>query len=227
MKRDSASDLRKESRTALGFRAHSGWAAVVAVGGSVGAPTVLDRWRIELADPAIRGSKQPYHAAVGLEKAVAGRFIRRCTAATNVMARRAVRGIMEDVQKKGCVVVACGNLLGSGRSPATLAAALASHVMLHTAEGEFYRDALERASRRFGLKVAGMRERDVLELATAILAIPSEQLQRKLSELGRLLGPPWRQDEKLATLAAWLALAEGSRSTTKGLFKRDRESSSL
>jgi len=25
--------------------------------------------------------------------------------------------------------------------------------------------------------------------------------------MGRALGPPWRQDEKLATLAAWLALA--------------------
>jgi hypothetical protein len=26
--------------------------------------------------------------------------------------------------------------------------------------------------------------------------------------MGRSLGPPWRQDEKLATLAAWLVLAQ-------------------
>ena len=37
---------------------------------------------------------------------------------------------------------------------------------------------------------------------------PGTDLQQRIGELGRSLGPPWRQDEKLASLAAWIALAE-------------------
>jgi hypothetical protein len=36
-------------------------------------------------------------------------------------------------------------------------------------------------------------------------AKPNE-LMRRLTELGRSFGAPWSQDEKFATLAAWLAL---------------------
>ena len=47
-------------RTALGFRAHSGWAALVAVAGTIDALRVLERRRIVIADPEMPGSKQPY-----------------------------------------------------------------------------------------------------------------------------------------------------------------------
>ena len=53
------------SHVAVGFRAHSGWAAVVSLAGPPASPTVVDRRRIELADAAIEGSKQPYHEAEG------------------------------------------------------------------------------------------------------------------------------------------------------------------
>jgi hypothetical protein len=41
-------------------------------------------------------------------------------------------------------------------------------------------------------------------------------LMRRVTELGRSLGAPWSQDEKFATLAAWLVLGatrEGNRKT--------------
>jgi hypothetical protein len=41
----------------------------------------------------------------------------------------------------------------------------------------------------------------------AELRLSSERVTRMLAEMGRALAPPWRQDEKLATLAAWLVLA--------------------
>jgi hypothetical protein len=40
-------------RRHLGFCAHPGWTAVVAVAGSPGKPVVLERRRIETADTAI------------------------------------------------------------------------------------------------------------------------------------------------------------------------------
>ncbi len=47
----------------IGLRTHSGWAALVAVAADGDVPLVVARRRIEIADAAIRGAKQPYHAA--------------------------------------------------------------------------------------------------------------------------------------------------------------------
>jgi hypothetical protein len=40
-----------------------------------------------------------------------------------------------------------------------------------------------------------------------LFRLDAADLQQQITELGRSLGPPWRQDEKLASLAAWIALA--------------------
>src|SRR5882762_6158032 len=41
--------MPRRPQAALGLRAHSGWAALIAVGGSAASPEVLDRRRIEMA----------------------------------------------------------------------------------------------------------------------------------------------------------------------------------
>ena len=51
---------------ALGLRAHSGWAALVAVAGDGTSVEVLERRRIEMTDPRRPLSKQPYHEAEDL-----------------------------------------------------------------------------------------------------------------------------------------------------------------
>ena len=50
----------------LGFAPHSGWAAVVVIGGTPRTPLVLARERLELSDASLPGAKQPYHAIEGL-----------------------------------------------------------------------------------------------------------------------------------------------------------------
>src|ERR1700680_928224 len=100
--------MSKQSRAVLGFRAHPGCAAVVAVGGSRDAPVVLTRTRIELADPEVPESIQPYHSASELEPAAAEKFIRRCAVVAKQMARKAIRGLMAELQGDGRAVVACG-----------------------------------------------------------------------------------------------------------------------
>jgi hypothetical protein len=47
----------------------------------------------------------------------------------------------------------------------------------------------------------------VLARASAVLGKPATELQSYLQKMGRELGPPWTEDEKYATLAAWLALS--------------------
>ncbi len=197
------------ANAALGFRAHSGWAALVAVAGPPYSPAVIERRRVELADPG-PDSAQPYHAAAELDLKEAEQFVRRCADRARLLAQEALRAVVDDLRKKGHVVVGCGLLLGSGRPATTLAATLASHALIHTAEGQLFREALTHASERCGLPVTGVRERELFARAAAELGVPADELQLKVTELGRPLGPPWRQDEKYAALAGWLALAARS-----------------
>lgn len=191
---------------ALGFRAHSGWAVVVAVTGSPGKPVVLERRRIVIADAAIRGSKQPYHAAESLGLQEAEALIGRCRESSEALASVAVQAMVERFAETHRLV-GSGLLIGSGRTLPELAAILRSHPLLHTAEGEFYREVLASGSERWGLRVERIKEREVWERGAAVLQLPVTALQQRVNELGRSLGPPWTQDEKLAALAAWIVLA--------------------
>ena len=59
----------------VGFRAHSGWAAMVAVSVEKGAPTVLARERIELVETFTYRFRQPYHTAEKLPLGEARKFV--------------------------------------------------------------------------------------------------------------------------------------------------------
>jgi len=204
---------KAKSRAAvgIGFRVHSGWAAVVTVRGPASSPTVVDRRRIELADPATTGSVQPFHAVVGLSLVAAEQFIKRCAASTDALALQSIRRLINDLCQPDCQAIGSCILVGSGRPLGTLQSTLASHALIHTAEGEFFRDAIRRANVACGLPVTDIREREILSCAVAELGLPLEIIQNRMLELGRTIGSPWRQDEKLATLAGWLVLAGHSK----------------
>ena len=198
-------------RAAVGLRAHSGWAALVAVAGTPRSIDVVARRRIEIADPAIPGSKQPYHEAERLPVDKAGELLDRCMRGAEWLARKAIGAVLDELAREGHESRACGLLLASGRPLPALEAILASHALIHTADGEHFRDALARASEHVRLTVIRVREKEVLERASAALGIPVPRLQAHVQELGRSLGPPWTQDQKLAALAAWLALGTDGR----------------
>ena len=188
------------TQAAVGFRVHSGWAAAVTLAGPKSAPLVLDRRRVELIDGS-PGSKQPYHAAESLDPAAAEALLERFRKSTWLLAQRGL-----DEITRAHAIGACGVLLGGGRALPELAKILASHPLLHTAEGVFFRQALIDAGRERGLPVRAVKERDLLDTCAAELKLAPALIDRHLAEWGRALGPPWRQDEKFAALAAWLAL---------------------
>ena len=192
---------------ALGLRSHSGWAVAVVVGGPLGAPVVIDRRRIEIADPAIGGAIQPYHAAAHLDLKKAEEFVKRCADSATHLAERALRAVIASVKERRHEVVSSGILLGSGRAASTLATTLASHALIHTAEGELFRRALTQAIERCGLPLTAVPERELWARTTLDLHMTLDELQRSVAEMGRPIGPPWRQDEKHAALIGWLALA--------------------
>jgi hypothetical protein len=193
---------------AIGFRVHSGWAALAAVAAPLQSLRVIDRRRSDLIDRTIRGSAQPFHAAKELPIDDAERLIARCTESSRLLAHQALRTAIDELGEKGYSVVASGILLASGRALPALAATLASHALIHTAEGELFREVVAYASQRCQLPVVKVKERELLERAGARLRVSAGELDDRLKEVGRSIGPPWRQDEKYAALVAWLALGD-------------------
>ena len=196
---------RELGRAAFGFRAHSGWAALVIVTVSAGTITVLGRHRIELIDRD--RPKQPFHAAEGLPLKQAEAIVRRSVERARRLAYAALRAVITDLETQGYTVIASGLLRSAARPLPALEEILESHALIHTAEGELFREALSHASEACGLPVTSVKERELFTRASTIVGIGDDDLKRRLTELGRQLGPPWREDQKLATLVAWLALS--------------------
>ena len=201
--------MAKTIPAALGLRVHSGWAALIVVGGSARAPEISARRRIEMADPQLLGSQQPYHAAEGLELAKAGALLKRFRETAERMAVRGLGDVIAEARERNQAIVGCGILESSGRVGSSLATTLASHALIHTADGNHFRDALKGAAEHHDLPVVEVRERELMELASRRLGLSPKEVGRELVELGRPLGPPWTQDQKYAALVARLVLAGG------------------
>lgn len=177
---------------ALGVRAHSGWAAYAVLSGDARAPDIVARGRMTLCESA--ETKMLFHTAEPMPFARAQEFIAQCRAATAKLADQELKNVGP--------VLGCCILCASGRKLPDLNSILASHALIHAAEGEFYRDAVAQACERAGVAVSRVRERD--------LEAQAEHLsgwRERLADFGKKLGPPWTQDEKLSALGAWLVLA--------------------
>jgi hypothetical protein len=182
-------------RIALGFRAHSGWAAMVAVTGTARAPEIVDRRRIVMADLVSPRGKQPYHAAAELPFAQAEEWVRSAIVSAREAARDEIAVAAEEMRDRGYEVVGSGVLFASGRALPDLAAILAAHPLIHTAEGVLYREALVWGSQACALPVTRLREKEL-----------DPSLLKRLDGFGKWLGPPWTQDQKYGAAAALAAL---------------------
>ena len=191
---------RRPEFLTLGVRSHSGWAAYVALAGDPRKPEIVARGRMTLCDAAIKGSKQPFHEAEPMSFAQAEKFIARCATSSRRLASAAIDEVHRRTPVKGCCI-----LTASGRPLPRLEDILASHTLIHSAEGEFYRDVIDEACSRRNITVRRVRERD-MDIELQKLPIPAAAAKARMVEFGKILGPPWTQDEKLAAFGAWLML---------------------
>jgi len=193
-------------QAAAGLRVHSGWAALVAVCLEKGAPVILARRRVHLVETFTYEFRQPYHTAKKMPLDKARDFVSRMQSEARRLAHRAILGMQSDLQTQGFALKSCGLLLASGRPLPNLEKILASHALIHTADGELFREAIVHASARSGLAMCTVKERELLDRSGQAFRMKSAALLQRVTKLGRPLGAPWSQDEKFATLAAWLAL---------------------
>ena len=160
---------------ALGISIHTGWAACVVAGGSLAKPEIVASEVIEILGDSERFC---FHMAAEMQRAAAEKWLEQARKKAVANARRALAPLVQEVSL--CALVAKGGHVGD------LAAVLASHPRIHTAEGCFYRDVL----------------REACPIPVSIVAPASLDVSR----VGKLAPAPWGRDQKLAALAAWSAL---------------------
>jgi hypothetical protein len=186
----------------LGFRPHTYWTAVVALAGPVESPRVVARHKIVFAAGEERSV---YHHAAETELAEAPALIDKVRVAVEANARAGIRVFVDMLKRDGLEVGAAVAPSGGRRLPA-LADILRVHSLQHAAEGEFYRDAVAAACATLGLGVRRPVERELAALCGDRLGLGAAAMQARLKAMGAALGPPWGEDHRLATLAAWLGL---------------------
>jgi len=196
------------TRAAIGIRTHSGWGALVAVANTAGTVEVIDRRRVAVTAPGTAGTKQPYHFAEDLELPEAEKFIGKCSTVSERLALTAIQELVGELRERDYRVVGSAVLLASGRPLPPLPNILASHALIHAAEGEFFRRAFWKACEALDLAVTGFRERDLDECAQSAFGKDAIRIRQQISTLGRSVGPPWTQDQKIAALAAAIVLAK-------------------
>ena len=194
-------------RVAIGLKSHSGWAAVVAVGIERNEIRLVDRRRIELVEPAdISWAKQPYHAAETLDAKGAEVLVTRGIKSAHLIAVRELQTEIERLWSYGHEIAACVVLKPSPMPDWSVAEILSVHIRMHKAEGVLFPQALANAAEECGLKLVKVAEKRLEETAKEVFGGRLTATLDKLAALGKLAGPPWGKDQKMATLAAVIAL---------------------
>jgi hypothetical protein len=192
---------------AIGVSVHSGWGAMVTMTGNQGLEEVLDRRRLVIIDPNVTGATQPYHYVEEMEIRAAQRHLTRCATDSTRLALEALTRVSAELRDRGFMVMASAILLSSARPLPDLEEILGSHPLIHTAEGEFFRQAFRSAFVRLKIPVTGIRARDLNDCVRKAFGKSAPEVHKRIDGMGRNLGAPWTIDEKTAALAAAIVLA--------------------
>jgi hypothetical protein len=192
----------RPNHIAIGFRVKSGSAVAVLLTGPIESPQVLDRRVVELCDPDVPESRQPYHARMGTLETNEAKIARRREIVLQA-ANRSVPKLIREYRGFGRELRGAQLVVGSVTDPARITN---THIRAHALEGQLFRTALEDAVRSRELPYSVIVERNVYATAAKVLGRSQDELKRAVAQIARPPGGPWRADEKVAALAAWLAM---------------------
>jgi hypothetical protein len=170
---------------AVGICSRTGSAVAVAVDGTA----LVGRWSLDLTGDRVPA--QVWHAAANLSRPEAEALVSRAVEIVAEVATRRLRDLLADVGPVRVVAV----VVGDHPVPESLTAVLASHALMHAAEGQLYRDALLDAAAALGLPGVGLPRGPLAHRLAGDLA-------GTVRALGTVAGPPWRKEHKLAAAAA-------------------------
>lgn len=189
---------------ALGFRVKSGYATAVLVTGNNKSIEVIDCRTVDLSDPKIPDTKQPYHVLEDRPSPTDDKEVQQLVKRVFQIAKNSVSNLIREYQKKYEIDKAY-LVVGSVIDPDTIGN---SHIRAHALEGKLFRNALEDALKLNGISTTTVVEKNCYSNAAKILKRSESELKRIVTELKNLNTPQWRSNEKAACLAAWLAITK-------------------
>ena len=202
---------------ALGLRAQRGGAVAVGVAIAAGEPRILVSRTLETSAPGDRLSLQPYQVAAGMPRGPQGQATAEAAAAVAEGRRRQdqiatenLRELVRQLEDAGCGPVVAALLVNrAGWITDLLDYSLAWPEHGPVADGLAVREALRFACRECGVDIVELDEKSLPEQAAQALGLSSDQIDGRLATLGSSVGRPWRKEQKLACLAAWVLAVRG------------------
>jgi len=194
--------MTKPRAAALGFRVKSGWAAAVLLTGPARSPRLCDALRIDLSDTQLPETRQPYHAAMG-KLETDNEKINRRVHVVRCITERSIATLLASHRQNGYTIRRAALVVGSQVDPDSIAN---PHIRAHAFEGRLFRSVLEESLQAHRIRTDVLIERDAYARAAAQLKQSGDDVRRVIQNLGRFGKAPWRAEQKLAALAAWLAL---------------------
>jgi hypothetical protein len=207
----SSSADHDATRIGLGFRARKGGGVVVGVAADGAPPRVALSTFLPTAAADDRLALAPYGVAAEMAQIAPDGVSTAVAEGRKRQAELAAKGLDEIVRALNTAgfepIVAALLINRAGWITDLLAYSLAWPEHVRVAEGLAVRDALRVAIGRAGLAVVEWDETSLPDVASQTLGLSPAVVDANLRTLGGSVGRPWRKEQKLACLAAWLALA--------------------
>jgi hypothetical protein len=209
----SANRKGTSSRVGLGFRACKGGAVVVGVAVEKGEPRVVISTFLQTCAQGDRLSLEPYRVAAGMPRGPQGKASAEAAAAVaegrkrqDELAAKGMQGLVRQLERQPVVAALLVNRAGWITDLLEYSLGWPEHVPV--AEALAVREALRSAFRRCGVTAVELDEKSLPDRAIETLGLSRAAIDARLKALGATAGRPWRKEQKLACLSAWVAATE-------------------
>ena len=179
------------TKVAIGLRAQKGGAVTVALALAADGPRLLLSSFLPTAAEGDRLAFEPYAVASEMPLAEAAAAVAEGRKRQDEMAAQGLRAIISQLEEKPVAVALIVNRAGWITDLLSYSREWAEHIPV--AEGLAVRETLRFAVRQCGLKLVELDEKSLPD--------PVEHLKA----LGKVTAKPWRKEQKLTCVAAWVA----------------------
>lgn len=199
-------------RVVVGLRAHKGGAVTVCVAVEKGVPQVVLSTVLVTGVEADRLSFEPYRVAAEMPRGPEGKasadaiaMVEQGRRRQDAAATKGLQALLGDMAEAGYATTDVALLVNrAGWITDLLEYSLGWAEHVPVAEALAVRDALRWACSRCDIEQIELDEKSLPGLAAAELGLSMEKIGERLKALGASRWKPWRKEQKLACLAAWL-----------------------
>jgi hypothetical protein len=120
------------------------------------------------------------------------------------IAQQSIATLLAGYRRQNLRIRRAALVVGSQIDPDSIAN---PHIRAHAFEGRLFRSVLEESLRAHRIRANILIERRAYAHAIEELKQTNQSVRRKIQDFGREMETPWRAEQKLAAVAAWLALS--------------------